>query len=290
MRWLFSYKSNLEGYTLSMTRIYRELCENALLANGQYDVKKERKHFGKIEVTYSEGKDNHSYITIATREELFCNPEAKERISLEIKKALTYYLNKMNISEQSRIFIACLGNEKITADSLGGKVADRLIVTMHLNNQDGLFNKSGKYGQLCAVKCGVSGTTGIESFDVIYGLIRQVKPDIVIAIDTLACSSILRLGRTVQFSDGGIEPGGGVGNAKRCLNYDSLKVPVLAIGVPLVIYATRIISEYSDGKIKDVSDISDLVVAAKEIDYICADYADVIADAINRTIHSGIYY
>ena len=121
------------------------------------------------------------------------------------------------------------------------------------------------------------------------GTVKQIKPDMVIAVDTLACSSVSRLGRTVQFSDGGIEPGGGVGNAKRSLTFDSLRIPVLAIGVPLVIYATRILSEYSTGKIKTDDDIKDLVVAARETDFLCQDYSDVIADAINGVVHSLVY-
>ncbi len=271
-----------------MPRIYREMSENALLSDGEFDIRKERKHFGKIIVTFSEGKKNgHTYLTVSSNEDLFHNPAAKERLTEEVRRCFSYYFKKLNLTEQSKILVVCLGNEKITADSLGSKVAEKLIVTSHLFKEPGF---SVKYGNLCAVKCGVSGTTGVESFDVIFGLVKQIKPDAVIAVDTLSCGSISRLGCTVQFSDGGIEPGGGVGNSKKSLSYDTLRVPVLAVGVPLVIYATKIVAEYATGRIKVDDKLSDLVVAAKETDFVCQDYADVIANALNALVHSGIYY
>ena len=270
-----------------MARIYREMVEDAVLSNGKYNVKTENKYFGKISVTFSEGKKNgHTYVTVTTREDLFHNPESKKRMTEEVKRHLAYYMKKMRLSPQSKILVLCLGNEKITADSLGANVAERLLVTSHAYKDEGV---RGRYGNLCLLKCGVSGTTGIESFDVALGTVKQVKPDMVIAVDTLACSSVARLGRTVQFSDGGIEPGGGVGNAKKSLTFDSLKIPVLAIGVPLVIYATRILSEYSSGKIKTDDDIKELVVAARETDFLCRDFADVIAGAVNGVVHNLVY-
>ena len=270
-----------------MPRTYRELIEDAVLSDGEYNVKTERKYFGKITVTFSDGlKNGHTYITVSTREDLFRNPEAKRRMTEEIKRCLSFYMKKMRLSRQSKILVLCLGNEKITADSLGAGVAEKLFVTSHAYKDESVRQR---YGNLCFLKCGVSGTTGIESFDMALGTVKQIKPDMVIAVDTLACSSVARLGRTVQFSDGGIEPGGGVGNAKKSLTFDSLRIPVLAIGVPLVIYATRILSEYSTGKIKTDDDIKDLVVAARETDFLCQDYSDVIADAINGVVHSLVY-
>ena len=267
-----------------MPRIFRELCEDAVLSDGRFDIRTEKKYFGKIVTTFSEGKKNgHSYITVSTKEDLFGNPDAQKRLSEEIKRSFSYYFRKLRVSEQAKVLVVCLGNEKITADSLGSKVAEKLIVTSHVYSKEGL---KGRYGNLCALKCGVSGVTGIESYDMIVGTIRQIRPDMVVAVDTLACSSVSRLGCTVQFSDGGIEPGGGVGNAKKSLTHDTLKVPVLAVGVPLVIYASRILSEYSLGKIKTDDAIKDLVVAAREIDFLCRDYADVIADAINGVVHN----
>lgn len=270
-----------------MSRLFREFSEDALLSDGKFNIKKEKRHFGKIVVTHSEGKENgHSYMTVTTQEDLFCNPDAKKRLSEEIGRCFEYYFKKLKISESAKVLVACLGNEKITADSLGGKVADRLLVTSHIYKERGV---SARYGNLCSIKCGVSGTTGIESFDVLFGIVKQIRPDIVIVVDTLACNSVSRLGCTVQFSDGGIEPGGGVGNAKRGLNFDSLKIPVLAVGVPLVIYASKIIAEFALGKVKYDDSISDLVVAARETDFICRDYADAIADAINEQVHSRAF-
>ena len=270
-----------------MARIFRELSEEAILSDGKYDIKKESRYFGRIEITRSEGKQNgHTYMTVVTKEDLFCNPEAKKRLAEEIKRCFEFYFKKLKLSHHAKVLVAALGNEKITADSLGANVAERLLVTSHFYKEEGV---RVKYGNLCAIKCGVSGTTGIESFDVLNGVVSKVNPDLIIAIDTLACSSVSRLGCTVQFSDGGIEPGGGVGNAKKSLTYDTLKIPVLAVGVPLVIYASKIIAEYAEGKIKSDKTVSELVVGARETDFICRDYADVIADAINSLVHERAY-
>ena len=268
-------------------RQYREMCEDALLSDGAYNIKTDAKYFGKINVTFSEGKQNgHSYMTVLTKEDIFSNPNAKRRLTEEVKKCFLYYFKKMRITDQSKILVVCLGNERMTADSLGAKVADKLIVTSHCFEEPGV---RARYGNMCLLKCGVSGTTGIESYDLIYGTVKQVKPDMVIAVDTLACSSLQRLGRTVQFSDGGIEPGGGVGNAKKALTFDTLKIPVLAVGVPFVIYATRILADYALGKVRTDENIEGLVVSAREIDFVSADYADVIAEALNTIVHERLF-
>lgn len=249
-----------------MDNFYREMWEGAILSLAKDDVNVEKKYFNKIIVTKTDFEGDKRCYTVELKEDLFNNDDAKERAINELAIILNGFLRKYNIDKSSAVLVAALGNDKVTADSLGCAVCDKLLVTSHLFSER---NIRSRYGNLMSVKCGVSGTTGIASYDVLTSVVERVKPSIVIAVDTLACGAVARLGRVVQISDNGIEPGGGVGNAKQRLNANSLNVPVIAIGVPLVIYAKKILLEYlTDKSTFSDKNIENLIVTAKEIDSI----------------------
>lgn len=265
-----------------MERFYREMFEEtASLKSELVNVRTERKDFGKLTVFSGDNpKTNASFVTITNGKDLFCDSNQKNNLKKEISSSLKKFFEKYSLNERSKIMVVGLGNEKVTADSLGCRVIDKLTVTGHLYDDEGVRNK---FGNLCAIKCGVPGTTGIESFCIIKSVVSSIKPDIIVAVDTLSCGKTERLGRTVQLTDNGIEPGGGVNNPKRKLSSSSLKTPVVALGVPFVIYVSNILSEYG---VKAKSELSALVVTAKEIDFLIEDYSYVIASAIDETVHS----
>jgi spore protease len=255
--------------------------ETGDLLPNSYSTETEKKFFGKITlISGTNVKTGKNFYTVYSREDLFGNEEHKRRLTDEICAVLNKFFKKYSINPQSKILVAALGNEKITADSLGARVAEKLTVTSHLYDD---FAIRTHYGNLCSVKCGVGGVTGIESFELLSSAVKAVKPDLIIAVDTLSCGKTERLGHTVQITDNGIEPGGGVDNPKKRLTEQSLGVPVIAVGVPFVIYVTTILSEY--GVSKTQNDLNDLVVTAKEIDFLAADYAEVIAKSINTVVH-----
>ncbi len=231
---------------------------------------------------------DRSYYTFLLKEDLFFNDELKRSLAELIMSALEELLKKNNYRKKKKVLAIGLGNEKMTADSLGPLVASNLQVTSHLFG-DNLFKKSfSKLPNLAAIKSSVSGVTGLNSFDIIKGIIDRTQPDFIIAIDTLACKSVSRLCRAVQLSDEGIEPGSGVNNSKRKLDIASLGIPIIAIGVPLVIYARDIIRGYvADKSIEIKSDdfLYQLIVTAKEIDFVVEDYAYLLADCINQTLN-----
>jgi spore protease len=132
----------------------------------------------------------------------------------------------------------------------------------------------------------VSGTTGIASFDVLSSVAKASAPALIIAVDTLAAGASARLGNCIQLSDRGLEPGGGVNNPTKAISQGSLGMPVVAVGVPLVIYVKRILLEHVKGKIEAEKDLLNLVVTAKEIDFLIKDFSHVIAEAINRIVHA----
>ena len=191
-------------------------------------------------------KQQGNYTLISIDDVLLISAKAKKHYVQHIAQVFSEYIN---LEPKDNILIVGLGNENISADSLGSKVVSKVIVSR--NMIDGVPKVS-------AISPGVMGTTGIESADIINGVVDLVKPNKVVVIDSLCASSVSRLGRSIQFTDTGITPGGGVGNARKSIQTkDGMKVVV--IGVPLVVYATTFMQDYIDMD-KLEKDIKDLFV------------------------------
>ena len=158
-----------------------------------------------------------------------------------IVEVLTKELKKM-IKLDKKLFglVVGLGNDKSTPDSLGPLTVDSIIVTNHLF----LLNEmSSNFKRLAAINPGVMGETGIETSDIIEAIVKKIKPDYLIVIDSLASKSIERLNKTIQITDTGIHPGSGIGNKRKEISFDTIGIPVIAIGVPTVVDASVIVSD-----------------------------------------------
>lgn len=189
--------------------------------------------------------------------------QGKRKLFPKISRAITSALDSV-ASPQGTVLVVGLGNEALTADKLGGAVVRRIAVSRF----------SGRSG-VCTLLPGVLGCTGIESFDVISGVISRISPSLVLAVDSLCAASPIRLASVFQITDAGITPGSGVGNARPPLNADTLGVPVISVGVPLVVYANEIIrAGGGTGK-------SDLIVTPKDVNLLVEDCAEIIARGIN---------
>ncbi len=184
------------------------------------------------------GKPQGIYITIEGDE---LNQE-DENIHKHFSQALSDNL-KMLIGDKDKILVIGLGNRHITPDALGPLVVDNLYITRHLLKENIIFEAV----ELSAISPGVLAQTGIETKDILSAVCNKIKPDIVIAIDALAAREPSRLGKTIQICDTGISPGSGVGNDRVKLDYDSLGVKVIAIGVPTVISVPSIVNQALDG-------------------------------------------
>ena len=159
----------------------------------------------------------------------------------KIIDVLTIILKKMlSLKKESFGLIVGLGNDKSTPDSLGPLVINEIIVTNHLYL---LNNLSNSYKRVAAINPGVMGETGIETSDIIESVVKKIKPDYLIVIDSLASKSIERLNKTIQITDTGIHPGSGIGNKRKEISKDTLGIPVIAIGVPTVVDASVIVSD-----------------------------------------------
>lgn len=160
---------------------------------------------------------------------------------LKVTKVLTSVLRKLIKSNHNTLgLIVGLGNNNSTPDSLGPLTVDNIIVTNHIYNL-GCLSKN--YSRICAIKPSVLGETGIETGDIIESIVKKIKPDYLIAIDSLASSSIERLNKTIQITDTGIHPGSGIGNERKEISKDTLGIPVYAIGIPTVASASVIVKD-----------------------------------------------
>ena len=171
--------------------------------------------------------------------------DATDKDNIEkITNVLTQELKKViKIEKDSLGLIVGLGNDKSTADSLGPLTINNIIVTNHIYLLD---NLSDNYNRVAAINPGVMGETGIETSDIIESIVNKIKPDYLIVIDSLASNSIERLNKTIQITDTGIHPGSGIGNKRKEISYETMNIPVIAIGVPTVVDAAVIVSNTID--------------------------------------------
>lgn len=174
----------------------------------------------------------------------------RQTVAAEIlAKELEKLIKNNDITSDSKGLIVGLGNWNVTPDALGPMTAEKILVTSHLFKLNHETVEEG-YRPIAAVTPGVMGVTGIETSDIIFGIVEQFEPDFVIAIDALASRSIERVNETIQLSDTGIHPGSGVGNKRKELSKETLGIPVIAIGVPTVVDAVTITSDTIDFMLK----------------------------------------
>lgn len=261
------------------------------------------------------GKSRGRYVTIESPLLRDRDPEVAEQVSehfaLELRKMA-------GLKPSATVLVVGLGNFHVTPDSLGPKVVDQLFVTRHLLElmpeqiEDGVR-------PVCAMAPGVLGLTGIETGEIVQGVVNRIKPDLIIAVDALAARSLERVNATIQLADTGITPGSGIGNRRQGITAESIGVPVIAAGVPTVVEAATVVNDsldlMLDSMIKQSSQgsefysvlkgvdrdekrrlirevlnpyVGNLMVTPKEIDYQVEHVASVIAQGINIALHPSV--
>ena len=190
-----------------------------------------------------------------------------EKASNVVTKELKELIGQ-HIGPQDSILVVGLGNEYVTPDALGPKVITQIDVTRHILNYMPEILDS-KTREVSAVSPGVLGTTGIETQEILKGIVENVKPKMLIVIDALASKSIERISSTVQIADTGIVPGAGVGNTRKELSQNSLGIPVIAVGIPTVVDLATITDDCLDlfiTKLQDEAKSNDYLNSLKEQD------------------------
>lgn len=176
-----------------------------------------------------------------------------------------------------------LGNERITPDSLGVLTADRVFATRHIKyHARKLFCDS--YSEISVIKTGVLASTGLESSEIVSAVCKKTFPQIVFAIDALACGEISNLGCTIQITDTGIAPGSGVKNTRKELSEKTLGAKVIAIGIPTVIDLETAVFQTSDAN-KQSEKYSQMMVTPRQIDKTVKRGSEIISDALNMLFH-----
>lgn len=225
------------------------------------------------------GREKGKYVTFEFDKIYKIDDKDFDKLTDIISEYLRQYLS---LCSEGRIIVVGVGNRNITADSIGPKTIDRIIVTRGLEQTE--FIDRSLFSSVCAICSDVFGITGIESAEIIKGLVSVLQPAAVIVIDALATKSVSRLCKTVQISDTSLTPGGGVGNDREKISSDKLGVPVISIGVPTVLEAESIIEKESD--LKDFSD--ELIIIPSRIDDATTSGAKLIAFALNKALHNGL--
>ena len=244
------------------------------------------------------GKPCGRYVTLESSQ-LHMPEPALEEIAVD---RLAQTLAGM-LPELGAVLVIGLGNRRITADSLGPRVVDGVLVTRHMRENTPASLK-GRLRAVSAVAPGVLGVTGMETAEVVRGIVEHTRPEAVIAVDALAARETARICTTMQIADTGIQPGSGVGNHRLGLNEESLGVPVIAVGVPMVVYAATIARDALELLMEDLAPdgeehagaldalvdrvvarrLGDLVVTPREVDERVTRMADLLALGINRAL------
>ena len=232
------------------------------------------------------GKPQGCYWTLTHHDLPYMLPE--ERMTIAAKAAQVL---RILLPPEGDVMVLGLGNRRMTADALGDRVVSGVMVTRHLKEQH--------LRSVCAVSPGVLGVTGVESAELALGLTKQLRPAAVIVIDALAAMETSRICTTIQITDTGIHPGSGVGNHRKGITEGTLRVPVIAVGIPMVVYASTIVRDALEKIMakeaggedahmmaeKLTSSIQDdLVVTPRGIDELVQSLADMLALAINSAL------
>ncbi|GAA0353862.1 GPR endopeptidase [Bacillus horti] len=191
------------------------------------------------------GKNVGKYLTIEAQPLRKKDTEFQNKVTTLFAQQFHAFLEEVGIKPDDSVLIIGLGNWNVTPDALGPIVVENIMVTSHLFELAPENVEEG-FRRVSALSPGVLGITGIETSQVVEGVISQIQPDFVIAIDALASSSLERVNTTIQISDTGISPGSGIGNKRKALSKEVLGVPVIAIGVPTVVDAVSIVSNSID--------------------------------------------
>lgn len=262
------------------------------------------------------GKPKGNYITIDIPKFTAYDGETMDRVSVVLAEILERLIN---IEIENTVLVVGLGNCQVTPDALGPKVTEKIMITRHLKTvMPEVIDDSVR--PVSSIEPGVLGVTGIETVEIIKGVVEKIRPDLVICIDALAARRVERVNTTIQVGDTGISPGAGVGNNRKQINEENLGVKVIAIGVPTVVDAATIANDTIDlvidsliknassgtafykmlkaldknekeSLIKEITvskNSTDMIVTPKDIDLIINSLSKIIANGINMALQPNM--
>ncbi len=251
----------------------------------------------------SMGKPIGTYVTM----EAPALVEPDEDYHREISECMAKELLELLIQDdrEKSVLVVGLGNREVTADALGPQVVDNLFITRHVVKEYGkaAYNCT-KMNLVSSIEPGVMAKTGMETAEIVAGVVHETKPDLLLVVDALAARSTKRLNRTIQITDTGIHPGSGVGNHRMALNRESLGIPVIAIGIPTVVDAATIVGDALEKLLEEEEDfdtikymgqhrnvfaeLNNMYMTGKDIDAVIKRISYTVSEGINIAMEKGM--
>jgi len=270
----------------------------------EYEMEEDDIHVTKVMIDTKNaarvlGKPIGCYVTIEAPAMVEPDEQYHREISDVLAKELKILLPVQD--KEMSVLVVGLGNRAVTADSLGPHVVDNLQITRHIVIQYGsaAYEKE-KVNLISSIEPGVMAKTGMETAEIIKGVVDETRPDVLVVIDALAARSTRRLNRTIQITNTGIQPGSGVGNHRSELTKESLDVPVIAIGVPTVVDAATIVGDafskcckadeiwnyqrYEGLYRNALSELYDMYMTGKDIDAVIKRVSYTVSEGINMAL------
>jgi spore protease len=305
----------IEAREMLMGEVKEEIPGVSAETESLQDIKVTRVNISTPEAEERMGKKQGRYITLEVpglrRKDTALQDEVSRQLAREFMKMVEF-------SPETKVLVVGLGNWNVTPDALGPRVVKDLLVTRHILQMEPETLGEG-FRSVAAISPGVLGITGVETGEIIQGLVEKVKPDLLIAVDALAARSLSRLHTTIQLADTGIHPGSGVGNKRLGITHETIGIPVIAVGVPTVVDAITIANDILDHLLQSFieeaspdSPVSavvksmaegdkravmeeimspyggNLMVTPKDIDTLVEDIARVISGGLNAALHPEI--
>lgn len=236
------------------------------------------------------GKPCGNYWTLTRGDLPMLPPDKRMDVAQRVAEVL-----RMLLPPRGSVLVLGLGNRRMTADALGPRTVDGVLVTRHMEDE--------RLRSVCALSPGVLGVTGIETAELAQSLAERLKPDAIIVIDALAAMETSHICATIQVTDTGIRPGSGVGNHRAEISRETMHTPVIAVGVPMVVYASTIVRDTLERLIaaeapsEDAEDLAaqlaqvapeDMVVTLRDVDEQVQGIGDLLALAVNAALHPSM--
>lgn len=259
-------------------------------------------------------KPRGTYITIESPVLRDNNRQAHKSIVELLGQKFKLLLENLKLPEEASVLVVGLGNWHATPDALGPRTIDYTLVTRHLHRY-GPQELRGRMREVSAIAPGVLGITGIETAEIIRGVVEKIQPALIITVDALAARNVERIATSIQLADTGITPGSGIGNDRTGINYETMGVPVIAIGVPTVVHAAFIANDAMERLWEELNKNPNLqrvykflhpeltqrvvdsllapfggrlMVTPREIDNLIQNTAKIIAGGISTALHPAI--
>lgn len=255
------------------------------------------------------GKPVGNYITLDVKEIKNADEDRIEEIAEIMADELRTVIGE-HASDTDDILVVGLGNRYVTPDALGPKVVPEIEVTRHiLEYMPKIMPEDTR--PVSAISPGVLGITGIETMEILKGIVQNIKPKMLIVIDALATRKLERISSSIQIADTGIVPGAGVNNARKEISINTLGIPVIAIGIPTVVDLATITNECIDifienlqqkamsnstlNELKEKDNYEEIkealipkdynmIVTPKEIDKLIDNMSEIVARGINKSL------